>query len=276
MIEIKNIYKQFGSVHALNGVSLNIYPGKVMVIIGPSGSGKSTLLRCINHMEVEDKGEVWVDGDLLNGNQAHLNQIRSEMGMVFQLFNLYPHLTVLENITLAQRIVKKLSKQEALQNAMSQLTRVGIAEKANVYPQKLSGGQQQRVAIASVLAMEPEVIVLDEPTSFLDPLSAEKIFEVIYRLNKEQGITVILVEHRLDLTAKYANHLIVMDEGKVRFEGDPRQILSSEETRLMGVGIPKATLLYQMLKKKGLNLDDKTPLSSEELADQLLKELSPK
>jgi energy-coupling factor transport system ATP-binding protein len=143
-------------------------------------------------------------------------------------------------------------------------------------PHEISGGQQQRVAIASVLAMEPEVIVLDEPTSFLDPLSAEKIFEVIYRLNKEQGITVILVEHRLDLTAKYANHLIVMDEGKVRFEGDPRQILNSEETRLIGVGIPKATLLYQMLKKEGLNLDDRTPLSSEELANQLLKELSPK
>jgi len=119
--------------------------------------------------------------------------------------------------------------------------------------------------------MEPEVIVLDEPTSFLDPLSAEKIFEVIYRLNKEQGITVILVEHRLDLTAKYANHLIVMDQGLVRLEGDPRQILSNEETRLIGVGIPKPTLLYQMLKKEGVNLNDKTPLSSEELADQILE-----
>ena len=131
------------------------------------------------------------------------------------------------------------------------------------------------MAIASVLAMEPEIIVLDEPTSFLDPLSAEKIFEVIYDLNKKQGITVILVEHRLDLTAKYANHLIVMDEGKVRFEGNPREILSSEETRLIGVGIPKATLLYQMLKKEGLNLGNTTPLSSEELADQLLEALKP-
>jgi energy-coupling factor transporter ATP-binding protein EcfA2 len=121
--------------------------------------------------------------------------------------------------------------------------------------------------------MEPEIIVLDEPTSFLDPLSAEKIFEVIYKLNKEQGITVILVEHRLDLTAKYANHLIVMDRGMVRSEGDPRQILSNEETRLIGVGIPKATLLYQMLKKEGLNLGNRTPLSSEELADQLLESL---
>jgi energy-coupling factor transporter ATP-binding protein EcfA2 len=131
------------------------------------------------------------------------------------------------------------------------------------------------VAIASVLAMEPQVIVLDEPTSFLDPLSAEKIFEVIHKLNREQGITVILVEHRLDLTAKYANHLIVMDQGMVRFEGDPKQILSSEETRLIGVGIPKATLLYQMLRKDGLNLGDSTPLSSEELAEQLWEALTP-
>jgi energy-coupling factor transporter ATP-binding protein EcfA2 len=131
------------------------------------------------------------------------------------------------------------------------------------------------VAIASVLAMEPQVIVLDEPTSFLDPLSAEKIFEVIHKLNREQGITVILVEHRLDLTAKYASHLIVMDQGMVRFEGDPKQILSSEETRLIGVGIPKATLLYQMLRKDGLNLGDSTPLSSEELAEQLWEALTP-
>jgi len=155
------------------------------------------------------------------------------------------------------------------------LNQTGIYDIRERSPHEISGGQQQRVAIASVLAMEPEVIVLDEPTSFLDPLSAEKIFEVIHKLNREQGITVILVEHRLDLTAKYANHLIVMDQGMVRFEGDPKEILSSEETRLIGVGIPKATLLYQMLRKDGLNLGGSTPLSSEELAEQLLEELTP-
>jgi energy-coupling factor transport system ATP-binding protein len=154
------------------------------------------------------------------------------------------------------------------------LNQTGIYDIRERSPHEISGGQQQRVAIASVLAMEPKVIVLDEPTSFLDPLSAEKIFEVIHKLNREQGITVILVEHRLDLTAKYANHLIVMDQGRVRFEGDPKEILSSEVTRLIGVGIPKATLLYQMLKKDGLNLGDSTPLSSEELADQLLEALT--
>src|SRR5208283_4945492 len=151
------------------------------------------------------------------------------------------------------------------------LNQTGIYDLRERSPHEISGGQQQRVAIASVLAMEPEIIVLDEPTSFLDPLSAEKIFEVIHELNRKQGITVILVEHRLDLTAKYADHLIVMDEGKIRFEGNPREILSSEETRLNGVGIPKATLLYQMLKKDGLNFSCDTPLSSEELAGQLLE-----
>jgi energy-coupling factor transport system ATP-binding protein len=156
------------------------------------------------------------------------------------------------------------------------LNQTGIYDIRERSPHEISGGQQQRVAIASVLAMQPEIIVLDEPTSFLDPLSAEKIFEVIYRLNKEQGITVVLVEHRLDLTAKYTDHLIVMDKGRVRFEGDPRQILNSEETRLMGVGIPKATLLFQMLKKNRFNLAEKIPLSSEELANQLLEALSPK
>jgi energy-coupling factor transport system ATP-binding protein len=138
-------------------------------------------------------------------------------------------------------------------------------------PHEVSGGQQQRVAIAAVLAMQPEIIVLDEPTSFLDPLSAEKIFEVIHDLNKKLGITVVLVEHRLDLTAKYADHIIIMDEGKVCFDGNPREILSTEETRLIGVGIPKATFLYHILKKDGVNLGDVTPLSSEELA-KLLQE----
>jgi energy-coupling factor transport system ATP-binding protein len=151
------------------------------------------------------------------------------------------------------------------------LNQTGIYDLRERSPHEISGGQQQRVAIAAVLAMEPEIIVLDEPTSFLDPLSAEKIFDVIYDLNRKQGITVVLVEHRLDLTAKYANHLVVMDEGKVCLEGDPREILNSAETRLIGVGIPKATLLYQLLKKDGLNVGDNTPLSSEELADQLLE-----
>jgi energy-coupling factor transport system ATP-binding protein len=153
------------------------------------------------------------------------------------------------------------------------LNLTGIYDLRERSPHEVSGGQQQRVAIAAVLAMQPEIIVLDEPTSFLDPLSAEKIFEVIYELNKKLGITVVLVEHRLDLTAKYANHIIVMDEGKVCFDGEPREILSREESRLIGIGIPKATLLYQMLRRDGMNLSNVTPLSSEELVTLLLEEL---
>jgi energy-coupling factor transport system ATP-binding protein len=155
------------------------------------------------------------------------------------------------------------------------LMQTGIYDLRERSPHEVSGGQQQRVAIAAVLAMQPEIIVLDEPTSFLDPLSAERIFEVIHELNKKLGITVVLVEHRLDLTAKYADHIIIMDYGKVCFDGAPREILSTEETRLIGVGIPKATLLYNLLRKEGIKLSDITPLSSEELATLLLEALKP-
>lgn len=223
MIEIKNVYKHFGEVRALNGVSLKVYPGKVMVIIGPSGSGKSTLLRCMNHMEVENSGEVWVDGDHLNGNQKHLNRIRSEVGMVFQLFNLYPHLTVLENITLAQRIVKKISKKEALENAMHQLTRVGISEKAQVHPNQLSGGQQQRVAIARALAMKPKIMLFDEPTSALDPEMIKEVLDVMLLLARE-GITMVVVTHEMGFARAAADEVIFMDEGLIVEHGTPEQL----------------------------------------------------
>lgn len=153
------------------------------------------------------------------------------------------------------------------------LNLTGIYDLRERSPHEMSGGQQQRVAIAAVLAMQPQIIVLDEPTSFLDPLSAQKIFEVIHELNKKLGFTVILVEHRLDLTAKYANHIIIMDQGKVHFDGETRTILDNEETRLMGVGVPKATLLYEMLKKEGANIESEIPLSSEELAKSLQEAL---
>lgn len=223
MIEIKNVFKHFGSVRALNGVSLKVYPGKVMVIIGPSGSGKSTLLRCMNHMEVENSGEVWVDGDLLNGNQKHLNRIRSEVGMVFQLFNLYPHLSVLENITLAQRIVKKISKKEAEENAMYQLNRVGIAEKAHVHPNQLSGGQQQRVAIARALAMKPKIMLFDEPTSALDPEMIKEVLDVMLLLARE-GITMVVVTHEMGFARAAADEVIFMDEGLIVEHGTPEQL----------------------------------------------------
>ena len=276
IIETKNLtYTYPGAAKpSIEDVSIKVEKGEFVLITGPSGCGKTTLCRCFNGLvphfyQGEMKGEITVAGeDVL---KHHTYVMAEHVGLVFQnpenqLFALSVEKDVafgLENLGVPREEIRK-----KVDWALNQTDIYDLRERS---PHEISGGQQQRVAIAAVLAMEPEVIVLDEPTSFLDPLSAQKIFDVIYDLNRKQGITVILVEHRLDLTAKYTNHLIVMDEGKVRFEGNPREILNSEETRLIGVGIPKATLLYQLLKKDGFIVGDKTPLSSEELADLLLE-----
>ncbi len=281
IIETKNLTYTYpgASKPSIDDVSIKVEKGEFVLITGPSGCGKTTLCRCFNGLvphfyQGEIKGEITVAG--INTLDHHTYEMAKHVGLVFQnpenqLFALSIEKDVafgLENMGTAREVMRK-----KVDLALNQTGIYDIKERS---PHEISGGQQQRVAIAAVIAMSPEIIVLDEPTSFLDPVSAEKIFDVIYRLNKEQGITVILVEHRLDLTAKYTDHLIVMDRGTVRFEGDPRKILSSEETKLMGVGIPKATLLYQMLKKEGLKLGDKTPLSSEELADEIMEVLSSK
>lgn len=281
IIETKNLTYTYpgASKPSIDDVSIKVEKGEFVLITGPSGCGKTTLCRCFNGLvphfyQGEIKGEITVAG--INTLDHHTYEMAKHVGLVFQnpenqLFALSIEKDVafgLENMGTAREVIRK-----KVDLALNQTGIYDIKERS---PHEISGGQQQRVAIAAVIAMSPEIIVLDEPTSFLDPLSAEKIFDVIYRLNKEQGITVILVEHRLDLTAKYTDHLIVMDRGTVRLEGDPREILSSEETKLMGVGIPKATLLYQMLKKEGLKLGDKTPLSSEELADEIMEVLSSK
>ncbi len=169
IIQVKDLYKYFGDIKAVDGVSLSVEKGKVVVVIGPSGSGKSTLLRCINHLEEPTSGEVWIDGEKLTKTAKQINEIRAEIGMVFQLFNLFPHLSVLENVTLAQKVIRGRSQDEANQIAMEKLERVGIPEKAESYPSNLSGGQQQRVAIARALAMDPKIMLFDEPTSALDP-----------------------------------------------------------------------------------------------------------
>jgi energy-coupling factor transporter ATPase len=281
IIETKNLtYTYPGAAKpSIVDVSLKVEKGEFVLITGPSGCGKTTLCRCFNglvpHFYQGDlKGEITVAGeDVL---KHHTYEMAKHVGLVFQnpenqLFALSVEKDVafgLEN--------NGVPREEIRKKVDWALNQTGIYDLRERSPHEISGGQQQRVAIAAVLAMEPEIIVLDEPTSFLDPLSAEKIFDVIYDLNRKQGITVILVEHRLDLTAKYTNHLIVMDEGKVRFEGNPREIFNTEETRLIGVGIPKAALLYQMLKKDGLSVGDNTPLSSDELADQLLEALGAK
>ncbi len=214
IIIIKDLYKFFGDVKALNGVSLEIQRGNVVVVIGPSGSGKSTMLRCINWLEKPTSGEIYIDGNLMTGNAKQLNDTRAEIGMVFQLFNLFPHLTAMENVTLAQKVVRGRSKEEAKEIAMKQLERVGIPEKADAYPRKLSGGQQQRVAIARALAMDPKIMLFDEPTSALDPEMIKEVLDVMLDL-ASAGMTMVCVSHEMGFTRSAADEIIFMDEGLI-------------------------------------------------------------
>jgi energy-coupling factor transporter ATPase len=276
IIETKNLTYTYpgGTKPSISDISIKVEKGEFVLITGPSGCGKTTLCRCFNGLiphfyQGELKGEISVAEMDTTKHQTH--EMAKHVGLVFQnpenqLFALSIEKDVafgLENLGVPREEIRK-----RVDWALKQTDIYDLRERS---PHEVSGGQQQRIAIAAVLAMQPAIIVLDEPTSFLDPLSAAKIFEVIRELNKKLGITVVLVEHRLDLTAKYADHIIIMDEGKVCFDGNPREILSTEETRLIGVGIPKATLLYQILKKEGINLSNVTPLSSEELAKLLLE-----
>ena len=234
MVVIRDLKKHFTGVEALDGVSLTVKKGQVIVIIGPSGSGKSTLLRCVNNLEERSSGEIWVDGEQLSHNSKQIDRIRSDIGMVFQHFNLYPHLTVLENITLAQRIVKKIPQEQAVKNAMDQLTRVGIPEKAQSYPAQLSGGQQQRVAIARALAMNPKLMLFDEPTSALDPEMIKEVLEVMLDLAKA-GITMIVVTHEMGFARAAADQVVFMDKGQIVEKATPVDFFANpkqERTRL--------------------------------------------
>ncbi len=222
IIRIENVHKYFGHVHALRGVSLNVLKGEVVMILGPSGSGKSTLLRCINHLEVYNTGHITVDGILLKSAQ-NINAVRREVGMVFQQFNLFPHLTVLENVTLAQKVVRKRKPEEAEQVAFSLLEKVGIEQKARAYPTQLSGGQQQRVAIARALAMNPKIMLFDEPTSALDPEMIKEVLDVMLSLAKE-GMTMVVVSHEMGFARAAASRVIFMDEGQIIEEGHPDKI----------------------------------------------------
>lgn len=222
IIEIENVHKHFGNVHALRGVSLSIEKGEVVVIIGPSGSGKSTLLRCINRLEEFDKGKIIVDGITLDSAE-NINAVRTEVGMVFQQFNLFPHLSVLDNLILAQTVVRKRNKIDAKNNARMLLEKVGIPEKADNFPLQLSGGQQQRVAIARALAMNPKIMLFDEPTSALDPEMIQEVLDVMLALAKE-GMTMVVVSHEMGFTRAAANRAILMDEGLI-IEQAPPEIL---------------------------------------------------
>lgn len=233
IIHIENVHKYFGHVHALNGVSLDVKKGEVVVIIGPSGSGKSTLLRCINRLEEFNQGSITVDGIVLDSAE-NINAVRTEVGMVFQQFNLFPHLSVIENLTLAQTVVRKRTKQEALANAKMLLEKVGIPEKADVYPLQLSGGQQQRVAIARALAMNPKIMLFDEPTSALDPEMIQEVLDVMLALANE-GMTMVVVSHEMGFTRAAADRAILMDEGQIIEQGPPHILFSNpthERTKL--------------------------------------------
>ncbi|HZU86266.1 MAG TPA: amino acid ABC transporter ATP-binding protein [Anaerolineaceae bacterium] len=225
IIQIRDIHKHFGKVHALRGVSLDVEKGEVVVIIGPSGSGKSTLLRCINRLEEFDKGSITVDGIPLD-TAANINTVRTEVGMVFQSFNLFPHLSVLENICLAQRIIRKREKQEALDIGMNLLNKVGIPEKAAAFPGQLSGGQQQRVAIARALAMNPKIMLFDEPTSALDPEMIQEVLDVMMNLARE-GMTMVVVSHEMGFARAAANRAILMDGGQIIEEAPPNILFSN-------------------------------------------------
>jgi len=234
MIVIKDLVKHFGRVRAVNGVSLTVGLGKVVVIIGPSGSGKSTVLRCINHLETPSGGEIWVDGIRLTHNHKDINAIRAEVGMVFQQFNLFPHLTALQNVMLAQRIIRKRSPAEAERIARQQLERVGIPEKADVYPAQLSGGQQQRVAIARALAMNPKIMLFDEPTSALDAEMIREVLDVMLALAKD-GMTMVVVTHEMGFARNAADEIIFMDQGLIVERGTPASFFQApreERTRL--------------------------------------------
>ena len=228
IIVIEKVGKSFGDLKALIDIDLRVRRGEVVVIVGPSGSGKSTLLRCINHLEAPTSGHITVDGMLMTDKKKDINRIRAEIGMVFQQFNLFPHLTVLHNVTIAQKVVRKRKKEEAEEIARAQLERVGIPEKAENYPAQLSGGQQQRVAIARALAMNPKIMLFDEPTSALDPEMIKEVLDVMLDLAKE-GMTMAVVTHEMGFGRAAADRVIFMDEGRIVEDGPPQVIFETPE-----------------------------------------------
>ena len=239
LIEVKDVHKVFGnSLHALNGVSETIRKGEVVVIVGPSGSGKSTFLRSLNLLEVPSSGSIFFEGTDITSKETNIDMHRQKMGMVFQHFNLFPHKTILENITLAPIKVLKKSKEEAEVRAMELLEKVGLAAKANAYPSQLSGGQKQRIAIVRALAMDPEVMLFDEPTSALDPEMVGEVLELMKELARD-GMTMVVVTHEMGFAREVANRVMFINDGVIQEEGTPEEVFGS----------PKSPRLREFLSK---------------------------
>jgi general L-amino acid transport system ATP-binding protein len=227
IILLEDVHKWFGKLHVLRGITLQVSQGEVVVVAGPSGSGKSTMIRCINRLESHQRGRIVVDGIELTDDVRNIDAVRSEVGMVFQSFNLFPHLTALQNIALAPLKVRKWPRPKAERIAMEILERVGIPEKAHSYPAQLSGGQQQRVAIARALAMQPKVMLFDEPTSALDPEMIQEVLDVMKGLAKDAGMTMIVVTHEMGFAREVADRIVFMDEGVVVEEGEPEHFFTN-------------------------------------------------
>jgi ABC-type polar amino acid transport system ATPase subunit len=218
VVKVKNIHKHFGKLHVLNDVSLDVAKGEVVVIIGPSGSGKSTLLRCLNYLEPVQSGEIWIDGIRLDHHRTNIRAVRAEVGIVFQSFNLFPHLTVIKNVMLAPVVVRRRPEGEVRKEALAMLAKVGLQDKVDAYPSQLSGGQQQRVAIARALAMQPKLMLFDEVTSALDPELVREVLDVMKQLARD-GMTMIVVTHEMGFAREVADRVIFMDEGRIVEEG---------------------------------------------------------
>jgi polar amino acid transport system ATP-binding protein len=225
-VRIIDACKNFGTIVALKNVTLSVRTGEVVLVIGPSGSGKSTMLRCINRLENLSSGQIWVDDDQVTDRASDIRRIREEVGMVFQSFNLFPHLSSIDNIILAPKVVKKMPEEEARELGRKLLARVGLAEKENAYPEQLSGGQQQRVAIARALAMSPKVMLFDEPTSALDPEMIKEVLDVMVELAKE-GMTMLVVSHEMGFARAAAHTVVFMDNGEIIEQGTPDEVFAS-------------------------------------------------
>ena len=226
MIKVVDLHKKFKNLHVLKGINLEVKKGEVLALIGPSGGGKSTLLRCINRLEEPTSGKIYIDEVLITDPKVDINKIRQKVGMVFQLFNLFPHLSVIDNITLAPIKVKKIKPEEAKEKAFELLKRVGLLDKAYNFPSQLSGGQQQRVAIARALAMEPDIMLFDEPTSSIDPEMTKEVLDVIKQLALE-GMTMIIATHEMGFAREVSDWVIFLDQGQIVEQGPPSQIFSS-------------------------------------------------